>query len=172
MSTLSDSLDHPDMTEGTEPPVRPRRTLEPESASPAEIVANFQFTYNEQQCDLELLQWLFSDGSTVPRQGDRVTNLSATLKWPTLSQGQNHQRRVKDLRKDLTNECGPHASADKLEVSAFRAVLDLLEKEAFEMPPQEKQSRMKLTAQQVVGNARNVWRVEVNASEIMPVPTN
>lgn len=95
MSTPSDSLDHPNMTGGAEPPAKSRRTLKPESAGPAEIVANFQFTYSEQQCDLELLQWMFSDGSPVPRQGNRVENLLTSLKWPTLSQKENHRRRLR-----------------------------------------------------------------------------
>lgn len=114
---------------------------------------------------------MFSDRPPVPRQGNRVENLLTSLKWPTLSQKENHRRRLKDLRLDLTSDCGPHASADKLEVSAFRAVLDCLDK-IFEEPAQDNESPMKFTARQVVGDARNVWTVEVDASEIMPVPTN
>jgi hypothetical protein len=136
-------------------------------------VAKFQFTYSKQRSDLELLGWMFSDGSPVPGRGEKVTKFKTELTRLSLNELDDHKHRLKDLRY-FVDRSDSHAWAelDELELSAFCAVLDHLEKEAFEMPPQEKQSRMKLTAQQVVGNARNVWRVEVNASEFMPVPSN
>jgi hypothetical protein len=116
---------------------------------------------------------MFSDGSPVPGRGKKVTKFKTELTRLSLNELDDHKHRLKDLRY-FVDRSDSHAWAelDELEVSAFCAVLDHLEKEAFEMPPQEKQSRMKLTAQQVGDNARNVWRVEVIASEIMPAPTN
>jgi hypothetical protein len=46
------------------------------------------------------------------------------------------------------------------------------DEQAFETPPQGKQSRMKVTAQQVIGNDGKVWTVELIATETMPVSTN
>jgi hypothetical protein len=169
----SKELDYRDMAGGTEPATESHRTPEPDSTGPAEIVAKFQFTYTKLRCGLELLGWMFSDGSPVPGRSKKVTKFKTELTRLSLNELDDHKHRLKDLRY-FVDRSDSHAWAelDELEVSAFCAVLNQLDKEGSEMPPQGEQSRIKLTAQQLVGDASNVWTVEVNASEIMPVPTN
>lgn len=114
----SKELDHPDMTGGTEPTAESRRTLEPESAGAAEIVAKFQFTYTKLRCDLELLGWMFSDGSPVPGRGKKVTKFKTELTRLSLNELNDHRHRLKDLRY-FVDRSDSHAWAERLRYPLF-----------------------------------------------------